>query len=81
VKVIEILMTIETAIRLESPTPARTAARALANHWPEYLMEAGLLGAFMVSGRLIPSLKRSDKAREVFDELSRVREAVRGVAG
>jgi aquaporin Z len=39
----------ESAIRLDSPNPVRTAARALANHWPEYLMEAAGLGLFMIS--------------------------------
>lgn len=29
--------------------PASAAARALADHWPEYLMEAAALGSFMVS--------------------------------
>jgi len=32
--------------------PKRGALASLASHWPEYLMEAGLLGAFMVSACL-----------------------------
>jgi aquaporin Z len=44
---IEIPMTAETAI--ESARPVRAAARALASHWPEYLMEAAGLGLFMIS--------------------------------
>src|SRR5439155_1739135 len=31
-------------------------ADALRRHWPEYLMEAGLLGAFMISASLFASL-------------------------
>jgi aquaporin Z len=49
VNTVEIAMMTETAISLDSPSPARTAARALANHWPEYLMEAAGLGLFMIS--------------------------------
>ena len=43
------------AIRLTiAPTsaPSNTAQAAIRAHWPEYLMEAGLLGAFMVSACL-----------------------------
>jgi len=36
---------------------------------------------FMESGRVIPTLKVSDNAREVFDEVSRVTEDVHGVVG
>ena len=32
-----------------SPTPQLGAAASLSAHWPEYLMKAALLGAFMVS--------------------------------
>ena len=32
-----------------SPAPKLGALASLRLHWPEYLMEAGLLGAFMVS--------------------------------
>jgi aquaporin Z len=35
-----------------SPTPKLGALASLRVHWPEYLMEAGLLGAFMVSACL-----------------------------
>lgn len=39
-----------TASRAASPNaPERSAVASLRAHWPEYLMEAGLLGAFMVS--------------------------------
>jgi hypothetical protein len=46
---------------MPSPTPAPEAPElgALASvhhHWPEYLMEAGLLGAFMVSACLFGAL-------------------------
>jgi aquaporin Z len=37
------------AIRPATSAPPNTAQAALRAHWPEYLMEAGLLGAFMVS--------------------------------
>jgi aquaporin Z len=37
------------AASLESGAGARSAVHALASHWPEYLMEAGGLGLFMVS--------------------------------
>lgn len=34
---------------MSSPAPALGAAASLRTHWPEYLMETALLGAFMVS--------------------------------
>ena len=46
---------IEHNLLVEAPNPAivrapkLTATASLRLHWPEYLMEAGLLGAFMVS--------------------------------
>ena len=45
-----VLETAETESTPPSETPSFAAA--LRTHWPEYLMEAGLLGAFMVSACL-----------------------------
>jgi len=36
-------------VDMSSPAPKLGAMASLQAHWPEYLMEAGLLGAFMVS--------------------------------
>ena len=37
--------------------------RALAQHWPEYLIEAALLGLFMISAGLFTSLIESPQSR------------------
>ncbi len=39
----------ESPMAASLPAPERGAVASLSAHWPEYLMEAGLLGAFMVS--------------------------------
>ena len=39
-----------------SPAPKLGAAESFVLHWPEYLMEAGLLGAFMVSACVFGAL-------------------------
>ena len=39
-----------------SPAPKLGAAASFVLHWPEYLMEAGLLGAFMVSACVFGAL-------------------------
>ena len=38
----------EPPVAVSLSTPERGALASLVSHWPEYLMEAGLLGAFMV---------------------------------
>jgi len=42
----------EPPMAVPLPAPKRGARDSLTAHWPEYLMEAGLLGAFMVSACL-----------------------------
>jgi aquaporin Z len=42
-------MSAETTTTIARARPAHAAARALATHWPEYLMEAAGLGLFMIS--------------------------------
>jgi len=42
----------EPPIAVLFSAPKRGALASLSSHWPEYLMEAGLLGAFMVSACL-----------------------------
>ncbi len=42
----------EPPIAVSLSAPKRGALASLSSHWPEYLMEAGLLGAFMVSACL-----------------------------
>jgi aquaporin Z len=42
-------MTTNTTAFTQSPRAVRSAARAVASHWPEYLMEAAGLGLFMIS--------------------------------
>ena len=42
----------ELPMAVSISAPKRGALATLASHWPEYLMEAGLLGAFMVSACL-----------------------------
>ena len=39
-----------------SPAPKLGALASVQLHWPEYLMEAGLLGAFMVSACVFGAL-------------------------
>src|SRR3954466_5529617 len=45
----EIPMHIQYSTTLHGESPVMTAWRALAGHWPEYLMEAAGLGLFMIS--------------------------------
>ena len=55
--------------------------RALRSHWPEYLMEAGLLGLFMVSAGLFGTLlghPQSPAHRAIADPF--VRRLLMGVA-
>ena len=51
-------MTVEPApVAIGSPESVKRSARtALSSHWPEYLMEAGLLAAFMVSACVFGAL-------------------------
>src|ERR1700757_2234611 len=41
---------------VESQTPKLGALASLTSHWPEYLIEAALLGAFMVSACIFGAL-------------------------
>jgi aquaporin Z len=43
-------------VRRADAGPARSAADALRRHWPEYLMEAGGLGLFMISAGLFATM-------------------------
>jgi aquaporin Z len=45
-----------SVIEMPSPTPQLGAIASLRAHWPEYLMEAALLGAFMVSACVFGAL-------------------------
>jgi aquaporin Z len=45
----DLVVSVPPSSTAPSPTPQLGAAASLSAHWPEYLMEAGLLGAFMVS--------------------------------
>jgi aquaporin Z len=49
-------LTLDPIAEAVSSTPPNTAQAALRAHWPEYLMEAGLLGAFMVSACVFGAL-------------------------
>lgn len=46
----------EPPMAVSLSAPARGALASLLSHWPEYLMEAGLLGAFMVSACVFGAL-------------------------
>jgi hypothetical protein len=54
-----IMPTQPAAASFEQP-PKLGALASLRVHWPEYLMEAGLLGAFMVSACLFGVLTSSE---------------------
>jgi aquaporin Z len=45
-----------SVIEMPSPAPQLSAIASLRAHWPEYLMEAALLGAFMVSACVFGAL-------------------------
>src|ERR1051326_977038 len=54
--------------------PKLGALASLKSHWPEYLMEAGLLGAFMVSACVFGALyefPRSPVHQSIMSALSR----------
>jgi aquaporin Z len=50
-----VMSTVSVAVSPQHP-PKLGAFAALRSHWPEYLMEAGLLGAFMVSACVFGAL-------------------------
>lgn len=49
-------LTLDPIAEAVASAPPNTAQAALRAHWPEYLMEAGLLGAFMVSACVFGAL-------------------------
>lgn len=74
-------MTSQSTIAFRRPRALRAAARALAVHWPEYLMEAAGLGLFLVSACVFVLLFEhpASSVRQALDD-AWLRRALIGIA-